>query len=155
MKTILAVDPGTTQSAFAMMRGMELLHFNKIDNTYLRDTINDFREHCDHLAIEMVASYGMPVGRDVFETVFWTGRLTEAFRGPFTKVYRRQVKMHLCGSMRAKDGNIRQAIIDMYEPSGGGKTPQIGIKRKPGPLFGVKADIWAAIGVGLTYQGIS
>ena len=60
--------------------------------------------------------------------------------------------MYLCNSMRAKDSNIRQAILDRYPTTGGGKCPQVGTKKEPGPLYGVSKDVWAAIGVGLTYQ---
>src|SRR5690606_27297734 len=72
---------------------------------------------CDLLAYEMVASYGMPVGREVVETVLWTGRFVERW-SPYdaTKVYRREVKTHLCGSMKAKDPNVWQAIIDRFGP---------------------------------------
>ena len=68
------------------------------------------------------------------------------------QVYRKDVKMHLCGSMRAKDTNIRQAIIDRYPASGGGKCPQIGTKKEPGPLYGVSKDIWSALAVAITYS---
>lgn len=105
------------------------------------------------LAIEMVACYGMAVGKTVFETCVWTGRFIERWSmlgGPFMQVYRKEVKMHLCNGVRAKDSNVRQAIIDLYLPEGGGRNPQVGTKLQPGPLYGVSNDIWAALGVAIT-----
>jgi hypothetical protein len=101
-----------------------------------------------HLAIEMVASYGMPVGVDVFETVLWIGRFIQAWQPhEYTKVFRKDVKIHLCNSMAAKDGNIRQALIDRYPATGGGKVPQVGIKSCKGELFGIKSHLWSALAV--------
>jgi len=99
----------------------------------------------------MVASYGMAVGKDVFETALWTGRFIEAWGGPHTKVYRKDVKLTLCGNASAKDANIRQALIDRYPPTGGGRRPQTGTKAKPGPLYGVRRDIWQALAVAVTW----
>jgi len=104
------------------------------------------------VAIEMIASYGMPVGREVFETCVWIGRFVEMAGGSWAPVYRREVKLALCGSPRANDANVRRAILDLFPRTGGGATPQIGTKGAPGPLYGVSRDIWAAIGVGITYQ---
>jgi hypothetical protein len=99
----------------------------------------------------MIACYGMPVGATVFETCVWIGRFIEAWGDEFTKVYRKETKMHLCQTMRAKDSNIRQAIIDRYPATGGGKKPQIGTKAQPGPLYGVSKDVWAALAVAITF----
>lgn len=101
----------------------------------------------DALAIEMIASYGMPVGREVFETCVWIGRFIEAWGGPYTLVYRKDVKLHLCGQPRAKDSNIRQALIDRY----GGKDRAVGKKATPGPLYGVSADVWSALAIAVTF----
>jgi hypothetical protein len=65
---------------------------------------------------------------------------------PWSRVTRRQVKLHLCGSMKAKDANIRQAILDRF-----GGSAAIGLKKTPGPLYGVKGHEFAALGVALTY----
>ena len=100
---------------------------------------------CHEVVIEMVACYGMAVGAEVFETVFWIGRFWEIARRDIgvTRLYRKDVKMHLCNSMRAKDGNIRQALID--------KLGAPGTKKNPGPTYGIKADIWAALAVAVTF----
>ena len=103
------------------------------------------------LAIEMVASYGMAVGAEVFGTCVWAGRFIQrwldAGGGEPVPVYRKEVKLHLCGSLRAKDSNIRAAIIDRFGPS---KDKAVGLKASPGPLYGMKADCWSALAVAIT-----
>jgi len=104
----------------------------------------------EHIAIEMIASQGMPVGRETFETCVWIGRFIQAFHNgqDHTLIYRGVVKDVLCGSRKAKDANIRQALLDKYPCTGGGKTPQIGTKSQPGPLFGISTHAWPALAVG-------
>jgi hypothetical protein len=150
---ILAIDPGTTQTGYALMEGKVIISKGIMDNG---EFVNMLSANCANtLAYEMIASYGMPVGAEVFSTCVWIGSFIQAFgRDRSFPVFRKDVKMHLCGTPRAKDGNVRQAIIDMYEPSGGGKIKQIGTKSAPGPLYGVNTHVWPAIGVGLTFQGI-
>lgn len=101
------------------------------------------------LAIEMVASYGMAVGKDVFETCVWIGRFVQAYPGRTHWVYRKDVKMALCGSMRARDSNIRQALTDRYGP---GREKAVGRKKAPGPLYGIRTHLWSALAVGVTWQ---
>ena len=101
----------------------------------------------ENLAVEMIASYGMPVGREVFETCVFIGRLLQQWyqtHPPSTAqlVYRKDVKMHLCGSPRAKDAHIRQALLDKLGP--------VGTKKEKGPLYGVKSHAWAALAVAVT-----
>lgn len=152
----LAIDPGPQQSGWCYMRGNELLDSGVWANEDMLDFVQHrhFQINPTRLAVEMIASYGMPVGKDIFETCVWIGRYVQAWHNPTTVrlVYRKDVKMHLCGTTAAKDANVRQAIIDLYPASGGGATPQIGIKAKPGPLYGVSTHAWPAIGVALTVQ---
>jgi hypothetical protein len=63
-------------------------------------------------------------------------------------VKRREVKIHLCGSMKAKDANVRQVLLDRYGP---GKAKAVGLKRSPGPLYGFSKDLWSALAVGITW----
>lgn len=150
MSLILAIDPGNERSGYCVMGGKTVLDSGVLDNHDMLEMIHLYRN--DDLAIEMIASYGMPVGREVFETCVWIGRFLQYHNRPDEArlVYRKDVKLHLCGNTRAKDGNIRQAIIDLFPATGGGKTPQIGTRKQPGPLHGVSSHAWAALGVALT-----
>lgn len=146
----LAIDPGNEDTAFVLMDENFIPYDKgKIKNTELikKCRKNSFGTngelHFDYLVIEMVASYGMPVGKTVFDTCVWIGRFVEACHVPYTRIYRMQEKMDLCQTMRAKDSNIRQALIDRF-----GK---VGTKKNPGFFYGFKKDIWAAFAVGTTY----
>lgn len=151
---ILALDPGTTQTGWVLF-GDGRVHASSVDENY---RVLNFVGECgadpavEHLAIEMIASYGMPVGREVFETCVWIGRFQQAWHLPeaVRLVYRNDVKLHLCGSPRAKDPNVRQALIDLFPATGGGKVQQIGTKGRPGPLYGVSSHAWPALGVAIT-----
>jgi hypothetical protein len=149
---ILALDPGTTQTGWVIIdEKMRISQFGIHNNRQVLKMIKDKDAELDLLATEMIGSYGMAVGKEVFETCVWIGRFIQYWKEPdkVIIVYRKDVKMHLCHSMRAKDANIRQAIIDLYEPLGGGSTPQIGTKDRPGPLYGVSSHVWPAIGVAI------
>ena len=152
---LLAIDPGPVLSAYVLYDTTERrpLWWNKLPNDRMLDGLDAVLEDDDveDVAIEMVASYGMPVGAEVFETCVWIGRFIERLTtGPIgmpRRVFRKEVKMHLCGSMRAKDSNVRQALIDRFGP---GKEKAIGKKASPGPLYGFSGDGWAALGVAIT-----
>lgn len=150
---IIAIDPGPLSSAWLQYEaGLVAERPELLNNNGLLQVLNyDTTIAPHHLAIEMVDSYGMPVGKSIFETVLWTGRFIEAWGGPFTLVYRREVKQVLCGNARAKDANVRQAVIDRFPAQGGGKVPQIGTKKQPGPLYGIKRDLWSALAVAITW----
>lgn len=153
-RPVLAVDPGSEQSAWMLYDGSRAISFGIQDNYTLLERLRDGDLHgestpYDPLAIEMIASYGMPVGREVFETCVWIGRFIQAWSGPHELIYRREVKLHLCGQARAKDPNIRAALIDRFGP---GREKAVGTKRSPGPLYGVAADVWSALAVAVTYS---
>jgi len=143
---ILAIDPGNTQSAWLLYDSDTARPVQyKIDsNKDLLHLCNQLGRVPCVLAIEMMACYGMPVGRAVFETCVWIGRFVQAWgNGNFEYVYRKDVKLFLCNSYRAKDSNIRQSLIDRY----GGKQEAIGLKATPGPLYGISKDIWSALAI--------
>ncbi|MGE0349831.1 hypothetical protein [Hydrogenophaga sp.] len=151
----LALDPGPTETGWVIFGGGVVMHSGVVPNAEALERLQgDWSFYAHHLAIEMIASYGMPVGREVFETCVWIGRFMQVWKDPeaVELVYRKDVKMHLCGTPRAKDPNVRQAIIDLFPATGGGKCAQIGTKGQPGPLYGVSSHAWPALGVALTAQ---
>jgi len=149
---ILGIDPGNQQSAFVRYDTETRkpgLH-ETLSNSEVLPLLSSLSYA--HLAIEMVACYGMPVGASVFDTCVWIGRFTQVavshFR-PVSYIYRREEKMLLCGNMKAKDGNIRQALMDRY---GSTREAAIGTKKTPGPLYGFAGDQWAALAVAITFS---
>jgi len=142
---ILAIDPGTTSSAFILYENEMILGKGKIENEAMLDIIRN--TGFDTLVIEAIASYGMSVGAEVFTTCIWVGRFIQVCvdkGSPYALIFRSEIKMYLCNSMRAKDSNIRQALIDRF-----GKP---GTKRAPGPTFGLSGDLWSAFAVAVTFR---
>jgi len=140
MKQIVAIDPGTTDSAFVVWNGT-VIDSGFVPNIVLRHFFSARLSfvQSNQIAIEMIASYGMPVGKETFETCLWIGRFMELSRVAPSLVYRKDVKIHLCGTMKAKDGNIRQALIDKHGAPG--------TKKQPGRLYGISGHLWAALAV--------
>jgi hypothetical protein len=143
---MIAIDPGTTQSAVVVYDGQRPVSARILGNESILCLLEE--NTSDILVYEMVACYGMAVGFEVFETVLWLGRFLQAHGGEQYRIYRRDVKLHLCGNCRAKDPNVRQALIDRFGP---GKQTAIGTKKSPGPLYGIKKDMWAALAVAVTF----
>lgn len=141
MGAIFAIDPGSEQSAFVLWDGKQILDRSIMANEELRSVLYAL-PFAHSIAIEMIASYGMAVGAEVFETCVWIGRFIEARPyPPPSRYFRRDIKLHLCQSARAKDANVRQALIDKIGPPG--------TKKKPGPTYGMKSHLWAALAVAI------
>lgn len=144
-----AIDPGPERSAICELRPGGWVPHGILDN---HDVLKLIRATgWKDVVIEMIASYGMPVGKNVFETCVWIGRFAqeqEAQAGAFHLVYRKDVRLHLCNHPRANDATIKQAIYDQF---GGTRKTALGTKQNPGPLYGFKADLWQALAVGLTW----
>jgi len=150
---ILSIDPGNEFTAFTLINeedGLKPIEIGKVENNELLEMFKQGEfKNVDFVAIEMIACYGMAVGKSVFETCLWIGRFTQLFADnvgieKITYIYRKDEKMNLCGSMKAKDGNIRQALIDRFGV--------VGVKANQGWFYGFKADIWAAYAVGVTFH---
>lgn len=142
---ILSIDPGTKMSAVVFLKdGVPVVH-GKFDNEHVVMGLPKWIY--DTLVIERIASYGMPVGAEVFDTVLWAGRFWQASTAPVHFLPRMKIKQHLCHSQKANDATIRCALIDRF----GGREAAIGNKAKPGVLYGIKADVWAALAVAVTF----
>lgn len=188
---ILAIDPGTEQSAEVMYYpGMPSpVHGLMWGNRGFLDRLRTDSDPVNGVVVcEMVQHYGsgLAVGKETFETVRWIGRFQEAVEargGRFEILYRPTIKTHLCGSAKAKDGNVRQALIDRFGGDSvalkGKKCPKCkgdgqrrrakvgdgtplhcpacsgsGWLRKPGPLADITSHMWAALAVAVTWAEI-
>jgi hypothetical protein len=151
---ILAIDPGNIESAYCLIDEdtYKPVEFDKLENEKLINEIGMRSYMYDESVIEMVACYGMPVGVEVFDTCVWIGRFTQQIsEATYFPEYicRKDEKMNLCHSMKAKDSNIVQALIDRFAPNTPNKGK--GTKKEPGWFYGFKKDIWQAYAVGITY----
>ena len=163
MSTILAIDPGPVDSAYALIDAAtrQPIEIDKVANDLVLERLMDLcvgdphpteqftllEPSLGHIAVEMVASYGMAVGREVFETCVWIGRYRQvvdiyAQQIPCDLIVRRDVKMHHCHNAAAKDSNISQALIDRF--ASGVPNRGKGTKAQPGWFYGFAADIWQA-----------
>lgn len=171
---ILAIDPGNKESAYVLLdrETLKPLAFNKLENGELLESIipKPFWEEILQVlftytkpqdivypCVEMVASYGMAVGKDVFDTVAWIGWFVaqiQEYHECYVKdprfIYRMEEKMNLCHMATAKDANITQALVDRFAP--GEPNHGKGTKKNPGWFYGFRKDVWAAYAVGVTYH---
>ena len=136
MTAIVAIDPGNVQSAIIEWDGAQILNAQILMNNDLLWDLQSMPP--GRLVIEQIRCYGMPIGKTTIDTVFWSGRFVEAWTGEFFLIPRMAVKMHLCHTSRAKDSNIRQALIDRFgKPS---------TKKEPNEIYGgfkISNDLWA------------
>lgn len=149
---VFAIDPGPEESAWCVWDGERVESCGIEDNRVLFKGLMEVPMGDMAGAIEMVQSFGMAVGAEVFETCWWTGRFCAAWclatHTEMARVFRRDVKLSLCGTARAKDSNVRQALIDRF---GGSKRAAIGVKKAPGPLYGVRSHVWSALAVAVVW----
>lgn len=144
---IFGIDPGPTESAWVWWSTSDgvIIDKDQVDNEMLFSKVRGLPNDGD-VVIEMIQSFGMPAGASLFQTCVTVGRIEEACFAhvPCHLVYRRDIKLHFCNSVRAKDANIRQALIDRFgEP---------GTRHNPGTLYGVKKDEWSALAVAIYWN---
>ena len=154
MTLLLAIDPGTAESGYCLFETClpltsAVVELGVLENVEMKHKITGYSEGV-LLVLEDFESYGMVVGKEVFETLIWVGRFWEAWgrselQEP-ARVTRREVKLHLCNSARAKDSNVNQALRDKFGPNA------VGVKANKGPLYGIKSHAWAALAVAVTFS---
>jgi hypothetical protein len=150
--SIFAIDPGTIQSALVILDhypGRLIVRHSEtsLNGAILERLRKEPTVASDVLVIEQIESMGMAVGQETFTTVWWAGRFYEAWRHAHRyQLPRRPIKLHLCGTMQAKDANVRAALLDKF-----GGANAIGKKAAPGPLYGVKGHEFAALAVAVTW----
>lgn len=162
MAAVLGIDPGTWETAYVGYDATNdaVIEHGFVKNAKMLELLRDPGWHRQYgtIGIEMIASYGMPVGKETFATVVWIGRMVEivdrapeAFavedpdRGVHTLkkkpswrlCYRKQIIKWFCKGAGAGDSQLRAALSDRFPATGGGAKPVWGTKKQPGPLYGV------------------
>lgn len=150
---LLAIDPDPNGGSWVFVD-----QDGKLFGYAWRDSIDNIVEtemqwpFLRHTVVEDLQSYGMPVGASVFDTAKMIGEMRRGARVALLHFHlsltRPKIKTALCGTPRAKDANVRAALIDLY---GGSREIAIGRKATPGPLYGVSKDVWAALALAVVW----
>ena len=148
---ILGIDPADTKASWVLLdpkrsiikKAERIVDGKKKHNTTMDELYKVMNEEdIDFVAIEDFSPMGMPLGTTSLQTLKNIGRLDMLAEGlaiPHALIPRKDIKMSMCGSMRAKDGNITQALKDRWgEP---------GKKASPGFTYGIASDNWQALAV--------
>jgi len=148
--TIFAIDPGTAKSGWVLYVDGQVVESGVDQNEVVLQMVQRYGHYSTVLAVEMIASYGMTVGRETFETVLWIGRYCQkwldSLGGKCLKVYRQEAKRCVCRTHKASDADVRAALIT--------RLGEVGTKKQPGPLYGVKSHAWAALAVAVTAEAM-
>lgn len=154
MTQLLAIDPGSSLSAWVELDGNEVVCHAKEPNEDVLLMLLTGRFLPMTVVIESMSPRGLPTSLQEMEAIWWSGRFWQAAsrHAEVHRISRDEVKLRLSGRRsKVNDAAIRAILIDRYGGIGG-KAAAVGLKASPGPLYGVKADVWAALAVGLAWQ---
>jgi hypothetical protein len=145
-KILLAIDTGTRDSAYAVVdtETYRIIESKKVPNAQLMTVVR--KGYYDMCVVEMFSSYGNRSGTEVFDAIVMVGQVKEACATrevSCTLIKRKEVKMHICNSMSAKDADVIMALKDRFGEKG--------TKDSPGWFFGMKSDGWQAYGLAVTF----
>ncbi|GAG19130.1 unnamed protein product, partial [marine sediment metagenome] len=144
IENILAIDPGPEKSGFIYVKYVSTNIIKILDKGYLDNELIN-KKIClililnpgINIVIEGVVAYGMAVGKSTLETAVWSGRFFQKVNDLGGKkiffLNRKDVRITLCNSMRAKTKNINQALKDRFG--------EIGTKNNRGKLYDIKTNL--------------
>jgi len=144
--SVIGIDPGAKQSGFVLWNptsktiDFKMVILNELLIAYIREA----PPTCI-VGIEHLRGYGLRVGNDTFDSIWWSGRFAEAAKSsshPFYMLPRADICNHLTDNPKCGDKGIRDALVDRYG--------QPGTKKEPGRLYGIKSHMWAALAVAIT-----
>ncbi len=109
---ILGIDPGPVESAFALVdEQYQVVAAGKVDIGRLIRGIRCAPPA--QVVVESIQSYGMVVGRSVFDTCYVIGRIYQVCEDlglPVTLYPRPEYTRRICGVGKINDAVVRQAL---------------------------------------------
>jgi len=118
--TIIGIDPGSEETAYAVMaEDYTVVEADKQDNEQFLDSTlpSLIRSGINTVVVEGIQSYGMAVGKTVFETCYIVGecRRVAKIEGAESYIYARpEYARALVGGMKVKDSMVRQALMTRF-----------------------------------------
>lgn len=159
-RTVIGIDPGNIESALCVYDGEKIIwngiHPNK-DFLWMLDGVREDAKSMNNdvapaIYIEDIQAMGMAVGQEVFDTAKMIGRIQlflEQKALLYKMVKRTEIKLHHCGTSRAKDANITLALVDRFDPSRAFGKFGKGTTKNQGFFYGFKDDMWSAFAIAL------
>ena len=132
---VMGIDPGPTHSAYCLVRpDYSIVRAAKVLNADLsvEDRYASTLDGLRHVAIEGLACYGRPVGKETFETAYMVGRVQERalIAGlPCTIYHRPEYANAIAGTGKVTDAVLYQAL-----------RLRFGEATKGGPLYALKGE---------------
>jgi hypothetical protein len=145
---VVGIDPGPTHSAYCYVsQDYRIVAAAKVVNRLL---LGDLYAHpVLQIAIEGLACYGRPVGRETFETAYMVGRVLEVadHQGTPCAIYHRpEYANAIAGTGKVTDAVLYQAL-----------RLRFGDSTKGGPLYALKgeSDLRSAYAVAVYYLDLT
>ena len=153
---IVGIDPGPQETAIVVIdRFYEIVQTAKLPSedavrkleSMICITSHIHQNEAVHVAIESVKSFGMPVGREVFETCYWIGefrRICKTHEAEYALYARQTYGNAICGCS-VDDSKLRQALALRF-----------GGYKKSEPLFQVAkgSDLRSAFAVAVYHMDL-
>lgn len=144
---IIGIDPGPSCCGVVRIFPGERKIAYHSQGCGVGDIFPQFAAKTTIAVCEQFQPQGQPIGVASRDTIINIGRLCKqwelAARRELVLMTAPEWREILCDSRRAKDGNVRDALIAIYgEP---------GTKKNPGPTYGVTSHAWQALGIATAY----
>lgn len=146
---VLGIDPGDKESGYVIWDSNKkrIVKQNIIPNKVLLEKV--LTPHniskIDAFAIEMIASYGMVVGKTIFDTCVWIGKFTQRIEDnneSVSLIYRKQITKWHCKNANADDALLRKYLIAKF----GDPCDHTSITKD------VRSHTWSALAVATFYS---
>lgn len=159
-KAIIAIDPGSKQSAYVLENIFKKIHkIGIIENEHLAYWLTSFNEDAV-LAIEKpIAVPGS--GREVSDTAIWCGIFMGKFKGESYAITRSKIRWHIGKVKKTTDAVIIERLIQRFCPELYARYEaeelgwrQVIDKAKEGIFEGYHDDIWQAHACLVTFKDL-